>query len=100
MQKKFTFSVPQNVTIVEDVEKISGRKSRSSIMREALRLYQINIQGKDANSCPLPGWEGFEKFLFAANKSQVEEALARCKQLTNVAQEVLAYKEKRKKLVN
>lgn len=100
MQKNYSFSVPSDVTIVEDVEKLCGRMPRAQIIREALMLYQTKIKGEDAKSCPLPGWEHFEKFLFNSNKAMVEEALSRCKQLTNVASEVLSYKEKRKKLAN
>lgn len=92
MYNHYTFTTHHDDTIVEDVKKLTGF-GVSKAVREGLMLLCEKAKGKNYKSCPLPGWEHLEKFLLSSDEKQVREALTRCKQLTNVAQRVLSYKE-------
>lgn len=86
MQNKFTFTVPTGDSIVEDTEKLVGRMSRSEMVREGLRLLNQKLKTDGSRSCPLPGWQHFEKFLHEASLTVIEDSLSKAKQLVNIAQ--------------
>ena len=92
MYNHYTFTTHDGDTLVEDVTKATGM-GISKAVREGLMLLCQKSKGKDFKSCPLPGWEHFERFLMSSDKKQVEAALNTCKQLTNIAKNALAYKE-------
>ena len=92
MYNHYTFTTHDGDTLVEDVTKATGM-GISKAVREGLMLLCEKSKGKDYKSCPLPGWEHFEKVMLNSDKKQVEETLSKCRQLVNISQRILSYKE-------
>jgi len=89
MAKVYSFSVPNNEKVVDDVLKIIGRTPLSEVVVDSLKLYKNKaLLGEESCVDKIPNWKIWKQLSLTMKDEQIDEAIGRLEHLIKISKAI------------